>query len=59
MYSPETIKRLNAESSLRWPEEVNRALMTIKAALRQVKQADGEIETARKFKVTRPEHSKQ
>ena len=59
MYCPETIKQMNAESSLRSPAEVNTCLAAIKEALRQVTQVDAQIEVARQLKATRPDLAKQ
>jgi hypothetical protein len=59
MYSPEILKRLNAETSLQWPEKVNGALVAIKGALRQVAEVDAQIEAARQLKEARPELAKQ
>ena len=59
MYCPETIKRMNAESSLRSPAEVNTCLAAIKETLRQVTQVDAQIEVARQLKATRPDLAKQ
>jgi len=59
MYGPETIKRMNAESSLDWPGEVNRALVTIKDALRQVSEVDAQIKSAGQLRATRPDLTQQ
>jgi len=59
MYCPETIKRMNAESSLDWPDEVNRALVTIKDALRQVSEVDAQIKSAGQLRAARPDLTQQ
>lgn len=59
MYDPETIKRRNAQSSLKEPEEVNTILVTVKEALRQVSQINIELKSAKQLRTTRPDLNKQ
>jgi chromosome segregation ATPase len=46
---------MNAEATLKWPEKINDALITIKDALRQVHEVNAQLEAARKLSVKRPE----
>ena len=50
---------MNSESNVIWPEEVNNALITLKHALRQVQEANAQIEAARALRIARPQHARQ
>lgn len=50
---------MNAESSLKWPDTVNTALVIVKDSLRQVAEVDDQLEASRQLKIARPELAKQ
>ena len=59
MYCPETIKRLNAQATVRKDEEVNSSLLKIKEALCRVDEIDSQIEAIRLLRQIKPGQARQ